>query len=468
MGVTTIGKLRSGHVLVEHNGVIYKVNVPVKLAEKAELQDKAAYFKPGMFVQSDPEENKEAEAIVITDREKTQKSFTIFKTDDDQHLVFGWASVSITVDGQILEDRQHDTIDPEDLEEAAYEYVLNFRDTGEEHMPGYRKKGKLVESCVFTAEKQKAMGIPEGVLPVAWWIGFKIDDEDTWQLVKNGTYKMFSIEGRAQREEIQKAESTARSFEEVLKFNPYHGYHGYFSTAEGATSMTARTKYGPGQKAIANIKGKATGEGSNKYPMGNTWQKNHKSEDGIGTYLSNEDYPRWPDDTTYLKVAKDLQISEEKAKAMAESIYSYASSAYEAIRAGSRGEDNNFKIEAENCEEFIKASPKWAGGKIYRGIEIYDEADMYAILDKAGKGQPIDMRGISSWTSEQSVAEKFAKGLYPIVFITNGTSTKNGTSIKHLARYEDEDEVLVSKDAVFTPTKIEKAYGMIYIYGDMP
>lgn len=96
--------------------------------------------------------------------EETQKSFRILKADDDQHLVFGWASVAITVTGEELEDRQHDIIDPEDLEEAAYEYVLNFRDTGEEHLPGYRKKGKLVESCVFTPEKQRAMGIPPGTL----------------------------------------------------------------------------------------------------------------------------------------------------------------------------------------------------------------------------------------------------------------------------------------------------------------
>lgn len=56
--------------------------------------------------------------------------------------------------------------------------------------------------------------------------------------------------------------------EEVQKFNPYHGYHGYFSTAEGATSVTARTKYGPGQKAIANIKAKATAENANSANRG--------------------------------------------------------------------------------------------------------------------------------------------------------------------------------------------------------
>ena len=136
----------------------------------------------------------------------TNTEFSIYKTDDDKRLVFGWASVVITTDGEQLEDRQKDIIDPEDLEEAAYEYVLNFRDTGEEHISTMRKKGKLVESCVLTVEKQKAMGIPEGTVPVGWWIGFKIEDDAAWQRVKNGTYRMFSIEGKANREPVEKSE----------------------------------------------------------------------------------------------------------------------------------------------------------------------------------------------------------------------------------------------------------------------
>ena len=134
-----------------------------------------------------------------------ENNYTIAKMDQDKRLVFGWASISITADGQQLEDLQHDLINPEDLEEAVYEYVLNFRDTGEEHRPNLRKKGKLVESCVFTAEKQKAMGLPEGFLPVGWWIGFKIEDDEAWEKVKNGTYRMFSIEGQAQRVPVEKA-----------------------------------------------------------------------------------------------------------------------------------------------------------------------------------------------------------------------------------------------------------------------
>ena len=178
------------------------------------------------------------------DFEKKEQSFTIFKADEDKRLVFGWASVAITVDGEELEDMQHDMIDPEELEEAAYEYVLNFRDTGEEHLPGYRKKGRLVESCVFTPDKQKAMGIPEGILPVAWWIGFKIDDDDAWRRIKDGTYRMFSIEGKAQREPVQKAaydewlEENMDKFtsdEEELKFAQWKSPSGF--RARNATDV---------------------------------------------------------------------------------------------------------------------------------------------------------------------------------------------------------------------------------------
>ena len=146
-----------------------------------------------------------------------ENNYTILKTDDDKRLVFGWASVSITVDGEQLEDHQKDMIDPEDLEEAVYEYVLNFRDTGEEHIQSMRKKGKLVESCVFTEEKQRAMGIPAGIIPVGWWIGFKIEDDAAWERVKNGTYKMFSIEGKANRVPVEKSENKPLTFGEILE-----------------------------------------------------------------------------------------------------------------------------------------------------------------------------------------------------------------------------------------------------------
>lgn len=126
--------------------------------------------------------------------------FKILKSDDEKRLIFGWASVAIRKDGTQVIDHENDVIDPEDLEPAVYDYVLEYRDGGERHNPNLRKKARMVESVIFTKEKMQAMGIPEGTVPEGWWIGFKVDDDEAWDKVKKGTYKAFSIEGTAFRE----------------------------------------------------------------------------------------------------------------------------------------------------------------------------------------------------------------------------------------------------------------------------
>lgn len=121
----------------------------------------------------------------------------IAKVDSEKHWVFGWANVSIQQDGNIPLDWQGDITAPSVLEKAAYNFVLKFRATGEEHKGGIA--GYLIESVMFTKEKMIAMGIPVGTLPEAWWIGFYIPDVDICEKVKNGKYKMFSIQGKAKR-----------------------------------------------------------------------------------------------------------------------------------------------------------------------------------------------------------------------------------------------------------------------------
>lgn len=129
-----------------------------------------------------------------------KSQFEIKKSDDDKRLAFGWASVSARIDGEVIEDYQGDIIEPEELEEAAYEYVRLYGEGGEMHERG--GVAVLVESVVFTEEKVRVMGIPEGTVPVGWWIGFKVTDEDVWEKVKDGTYSMFSVEGTAERVEV--------------------------------------------------------------------------------------------------------------------------------------------------------------------------------------------------------------------------------------------------------------------------
>lgn len=129
-------------------------------------------------------------------------SLTIAKYYDEEQLVFGWASVAKDATGTRPLDWQGDLIDPEDLERAVYKFNLEFRESNEMHKPN-SVNGTLVESVMFTKEKMASMGIPEGVVPEGWWVGFKLSDREVYQKVKAGIYKMFSIEGSAVREECE-------------------------------------------------------------------------------------------------------------------------------------------------------------------------------------------------------------------------------------------------------------------------
>lgn len=123
--------------------------------------------------------------------------FNLHKVKDDEQLVSGWANVSVNADGSLPLDWQDDVIAPEVLEKAALNFMLNYRESGVMHDGG--PVGTVVESIVFTKEKQEAIGIPEGTVPQGWFITVKIHDASVFAKVKDGTYKMFSIQGTCRR-----------------------------------------------------------------------------------------------------------------------------------------------------------------------------------------------------------------------------------------------------------------------------
>lgn len=116
----------------------------------------------------------------------------------EQHLVFGWANVTLQEDGTTPFDWQGDIMDTDILETAAYNFVLKHGLANQEH-EWNTDCGWLIESMMFTKEKMDALGIPEGTIPEGWFVGFYIPDADVYQKVKDGEYNMFSIEGSARR-----------------------------------------------------------------------------------------------------------------------------------------------------------------------------------------------------------------------------------------------------------------------------
>lgn len=126
-----------------------------------------------------------------------QGNFKIQKQNEDKHIAFGWAYMSVTKSGEQCVDHSGDIVDISEIEKAAYKFVKLYRDGSDNHERG--GVGTVVESMVFTKEKAEALGIPAGVMPEGWWIGVEVTDNEVWKKVKDGTYSMFSIEGTATR-----------------------------------------------------------------------------------------------------------------------------------------------------------------------------------------------------------------------------------------------------------------------------
>ena len=133
-----------------------------------------------------------------------QGKLQITKVDKENRMVFGFFNVN-KIGDELVEDLQKDTIETEELEKAAYDFVLNARIAGDSHLR--KGVGNLVESMMFTVEKQLAIlktleqiGIKDAQFNLGiegWWGGFQITDEAVMKKIDEGDYPMFSVGGKA-------------------------------------------------------------------------------------------------------------------------------------------------------------------------------------------------------------------------------------------------------------------------------
>jgi hypothetical protein len=120
----------------------------------------------------------------------------VVKLKPEERLAFGWLYVSRRADGTRVEDHSDEIVSIETIEPAIYDFNLKSRMAGTLHK---KVSGRLVESVVFTAEKRAAMCIPDGVVPDGAWVGFRVDDDDTYADLKSGKLKMLSFGGLCRR-----------------------------------------------------------------------------------------------------------------------------------------------------------------------------------------------------------------------------------------------------------------------------
>jgi len=131
----------------------------------------------------------------MTETMTTQGEIT--KRNDELRVAYGWASVC-TENGRPVLDLQKDMIEEGDLVKAVHSFVLDSR--AGKVMHNGAVVADVVETIVFTADLQKALGIDTG--RTGWFIGMKIHDEALWKRVQGGEFPMFSIGGRGERVEV--------------------------------------------------------------------------------------------------------------------------------------------------------------------------------------------------------------------------------------------------------------------------
>ena len=114
--------------------------------------------------------------------------------DEDQRMVWGWASVSAIKSALIL-DTQNDVIENFDLMKMATDFMIDVRTSKRMHKGD--AVGLVVHSLPLTDELAKSLGVTSD--QEGWIVGVKIYDDETWKMVKSGELTAFSIGGRAER-----------------------------------------------------------------------------------------------------------------------------------------------------------------------------------------------------------------------------------------------------------------------------
>ena len=156
-------------------------------------------------------------------------------------------------------------------------------------------------------------------------------------------------------------------------------------------------------------------------------------------------------------------ISEEKAEKMFNGIRDfsglYSTDIRNAYLNPDMSEDDTEVL--KNLDEYLQFAPRWEG-KIYRGINVSPKVAR-SILSKSD----IDMLGPSSWSSEESVAQRFSYGKEKVRMVFVLDDNKSGSSITHLSTYDGIESEVLSPSGVkykilnYTKCDID---GINYVY----
>lgn len=124
---------------------------------------------------------------------ETQVEFKVIKADREAHVITAWAMISENTAGETVVDKQGHSITPRQLRKTFHDFIADSRRAGDNHA---EDKDATVVSCMtFTKEIQEALGIPDGIVPVATLVEIRTRDEELFEKIASGQRTMLSIQG---------------------------------------------------------------------------------------------------------------------------------------------------------------------------------------------------------------------------------------------------------------------------------
>lgn len=160
------------------------------------------------------------------------------------------------------------------------------------------------------------------------------------------------------------------------------------------------------------------------------------------------------------------QITLQQAEKILDSIHNYSGDGYGQIRYAYQNPNTSPDLvsQLQAVDAYIHNAPKWEG-LVFRGINV-SESTARSILN----GENVDMLGPSSWSSNESVAQRFSLGDETVNMVFVLRDNVSGASITHIATYNGgESEVLAPSGVRYGIEQTREVFcgNQRYIYVDV-
>lgn len=136
--------------------------------------------------------NKKKFAIIKSD--SVEFNVDIMKADDEKHIVTGIVYEPLELDSH------NQFMDEETIEKTAHTYLEKYRNIDKEHNFDTLENVTVVESWI--AKEDGTLNGQE-IKKGAWLMSVRVNDNETWSLIKSGEITGFSLAGTGALEEVE-------------------------------------------------------------------------------------------------------------------------------------------------------------------------------------------------------------------------------------------------------------------------